>query len=107
MPKLNDPQLNVAISGRHSVTTRARSSTVAPTPPPVVGLDDRVAALADPGEDLAEQPDVGHGPSRLRLAHVDVDDRRAGRVGGHGGVDDLVRRDGDRRALAGHAHPAA
>ena len=37
MPKLNEPQLNVAISGRHSVTTRARSSIVIPTPPPVVG----------------------------------------------------------------------
>ena len=37
MPKLNDPQLNVAISGRHSVTTRARSSIVIPTPPPLVG----------------------------------------------------------------------
>ena len=37
MPKLNEPQLNVAISGRHSVTTRARSSMVMPTPPPLVG----------------------------------------------------------------------
>ena len=37
MPKLNEPQLNVAISGRHSVTTRARSSIVMPTPPPLVG----------------------------------------------------------------------
>ena len=37
MPKLNEPQLNVAISGRSSVTTRARSSIVMPTPPPVVG----------------------------------------------------------------------
>ena len=31
------PQLKVAISGRHSVTTRARSSIVMPTPPPLVG----------------------------------------------------------------------
>ena len=37
IPKLNEPQLKVAISGRHSVTTRARSSIVMPTPPPVVG----------------------------------------------------------------------
>jgi hypothetical protein len=37
MPKLNEPQLKVAISGRSSVTTRARSSIVIPTPPPVVG----------------------------------------------------------------------
>ena len=37
IPKLNEPQLKVAISGRHSVTTRARSSIVIPTPPPVVG----------------------------------------------------------------------
>jgi hypothetical protein len=34
---LNEPQLKVAISGRSSVTTRARSSIVMPTPPPVVG----------------------------------------------------------------------
>jgi hypothetical protein len=37
IPKLNEPQLNVAISGLSSVTTRARSSIVMPTPPPVVG----------------------------------------------------------------------
>jgi len=96
--------LNVAISGtalghhagalldRHADAAAARR------------LHDRVAALGDAAQDLLEQPEVGDRLAGLGLAHVDVDDRGPGGVRGDRGVDDLLGRDGDRRALAGDAH---
>ena len=111
LPRLEDPEVErAAVEGRHlgpALGHDARplldrhAHTAAAR-----GLDDRVAALADAGQHLLEQAEVGHGLAGLGLAHVDVDDRGARLVRPDGRVDDLRGRDGDGRALAGHAHAA-
>ena len=73
-------------------------------PAPAGGLGDRVAALAHSRQHLLEQPEVGYRLARVGFAHVQVNDRGSGLACLHRRLDDLLRRDRNGLALAGHAH---
>jgi hypothetical protein len=61
--------------------------------------DDDVAAAPDTGDDLLHEVCVGNGHARFGVPGMDVADRRAGFVGPHGLIGDLLRRDGQ---IGGH-----
>ena len=69
-----------------------RSSTVMVGAPPVVMLTTTLRALLDHLEERRERLRRLVGPAVLRVARVQVDDRRAGLGRADGGVGDLARR---------------
>ena len=91
--------MNVAISGRHSVTTRARSSIVMPTPPPVVGCTIASQRSPMPASTSLNSPRSALGfpvdGSRTWMCTIAAPAACASTALSH----DLLRRDRDRRAL--------
>ena len=72
------PMFSEHSSGWKRRAAAARSSSVIAVPPPVVMLITASSARLDLGQELREDVRVGGRPAGLRVAGVEVEDRRAG-----------------------------